>query len=145
MVDGFAKTPRYVLKEGSHPTGPSVSQASSDDHAVVIYGFSDKPEYDLFLSASSLALTPYPLVKGFLKNQIELDFSSLKLVVLDACSSAEQCLFAATFQSVLSSFRLDLDTVAVSYRLVLKESSSDYRIEEFSFSPAPNYEPKSVS
>ncbi|MDA8745790.1 hypothetical protein N9N28_14250 [Rubripirellula amarantea] len=137
MVDGYAKTPRYVLKEGSYPSCPSVLQTSSDNHAVVIYGFSDKPEYDAFLSGSSLALTPYPLVKGFLKNQINLDSGSLKLVVLDAGYSAEQCLYAATFQSVLKSFQSDLECVTVSHRLVLEASAPLYRIEVFSFfSPA---------
>ena len=83
MVDGFSKTPFFfktlvspktplhVLNDGSHPTCPADSQSSSDACKTVILGFSDKPEYNVFLSASSLALTPYPLVKAFPKNQIE--------------------------------------------------------------------------
>jgi hypothetical protein len=39
MVDGCAKTPHYVLKDGSIPTRPRVSQAQSAIHANVIYGF----------------------------------------------------------------------------------------------------------
>ena len=85
MADGFAKTPCYVLKEGSHPTGTPTSQASRDDHAIVVFGCSDKPEYDVFLSTSPLALTPYPLVKGFLKNQT-VAFSHR--LVLDASSTS---------------------------------------------------------
>jgi len=137
MVEGFAKTPHYVLKEGSQPTCPSLSQTPSQVHPTVIYGFSDKPEYDVFLSDSPLALTPYPLVKGFLKNQIELNIGSLKLIVLDAISSTQQCLYAATFQSVLESFQLGTESVAVSHRLVLDGSSPDYRIETCSSLPFP--------
>lgn len=133
MVDGFAKTPRYVLKDGAYPTCPSVLQVSSEDHATVIFGFSDKPEYDIFLSASSLLLTPYPLVKGFLKNQIELNKDSMKLVVLDAISSRQPTLHAATFQDVVESLELNSDAVAVTHRLVKEETSSDYRIETLSF------------
>ena len=44
MVDGFTRTPRYVLKDGAYPTCPSILQASSGDHATVIFGFSDKPK-----------------------------------------------------------------------------------------------------
>ncbi len=131
MVDGFAKTPRYVLRDGSHPTGPSILQASSGDQTTVIFGFSDKPEYDVFLKASPLALTPYPLVKGFLENQIALEIDSLKLIVLDATSSQQRILHAATFQSVLESFQLDSDRLVVSHQLVLDDTSAAYRIQTF--------------
>ncbi len=66
MENSYAKTPRYVLRDGSHPTGPSIVQTSPDAQATVIFGFSEKPEYDVFLKASTVALTPYPLVKRFL-------------------------------------------------------------------------------
>ncbi|TWU46961.1 hypothetical protein Poly59_59350 [Rubripirellula reticaptiva] len=141
MVDGFAKTPRYVLREGSNPTCPCVSQASSDVPATVIFGFSDKPEYDEFLSSSELSLTPYPLVKGFLKNQIEQDIDSLKLVVLDAVSSTEPILFAATLQSVLESFQSSSENVAISHRLILDESTHEYRIEAASAYALPKITP----
>lgn len=130
MVDGFSKTPRYLLKDGSHPTCPSLLQASPDDHSSVIFGFSDKPKYDAFSSASSLALKPYPLVQGFLKDQIDQNVGSLSLVVLDAVSSEQQCLYAATSQSVMESFQAESDSVAVSHRLSKAGSSPDYRIEK---------------
>ncbi|QDT04909.1 hypothetical protein K227x_33060 [Rubripirellula lacrimiformis] len=135
MVDGFAKAPRYVLKDGSRPTCPSVLQASSDSVATVVFGFSDKPEYDAFQAASSIALTPYPLVKGYLQNQIELDTAALNLVVVDATAAGQPILNAATFESVLESFQLNSDTVAISHRLVFDESASGYRIEESSLVP----------
>ncbi|WP_068134965.1 hypothetical protein [Roseimaritima ulvae] len=128
-MDGFAKTPRYVLRDGSHPTSPLISQSSSDAQATVIFGFADKPEYDIFLRSSGLALTPYPLVKGYLQNPIALDNGASKLVVLDAASSQQRLLLAATFESVLEAFHLNSEAVAVSHRLVLEKSSSAYRIQ----------------
>ncbi len=132
MVDGFTKTPRYVLKDGSHPTCPSILQTPSDSQISVIFGFSDKPEYDLFLSTSSLALTPYPLVKTFLVNQSEHGVGSLKLIVLDAASAQQRILHAATFQSVLESFQLfGSDFVAISHQLVREGSSSTYHVHAY--------------
>lgn len=130
----FAKTPRFVLKEGAYPTSPSVVQTSAGDSPDVIYGFSDKTLYDHFMLSTSLALTPYPLVNRFLNDQIELEPLSLKLVVLDAASSAERQLHAATFQAVLESSQLGSATVAVTHRLILEEGSTSYRIESSSFS-----------
>lgn len=131
MVNGFSKTPRYVLKDGSHPTCQSVLNSSSDLQTTVIFGFSDKPEYDTFLKASSLALTPYPMVKGFLQNQIALDIDSSKLIVLDAASPRQLVFHAATMQSVLESFQLDSDCVAITHQLILDESSQGYRVQIF--------------
>lgn len=129
MVDGFAKTPRYVLKDGSHPTCPSILQASSDAQSTAIFGFSGKPEYDVFLQASLIALTPYPLVKRFLEDQVSHNITSLKLIVLDAASHRQEILYAATFESVLTSLKLGLDSVELSYQLVLDEPSGAYEIE----------------
>ncbi|KLU06718.1 hypothetical protein RISK_001282 [Rhodopirellula islandica] len=129
MVDVFAKTPRYVLKDGANPTGPPVISAAADPHSVVIHGFSDKPDYDVFVSASSLELTPYPLVKGFLKNQCELDTDVLRLIVLDPVSPTQACLDATTLQAVLEALRIGSKSVPVSHRLRRDPSSSGYRIE----------------
>jgi hypothetical protein len=138
MVDGFSKTPRYVLKDGSHPTGPSVLHASSDAPPLVVFGFSDKPEYDVFSKASPLALTPYPLVKGFLENQIAEDSGSLRLVVLDATFPKQVVFNAATMQSVLNAFRVDSDRVAISHQLVLDDSSQGHRVREVANTAAAN-------
>ncbi|WP_404308607.1 hypothetical protein [Neorhodopirellula lusitana] len=137
MVDCFAKTPQYVLKDGAHPTCPALVQpqdapgaAQQASQTTVLFGFSDKPEYDAFLAESSLALTPYPLVKGFLTNQIELAPDALKLIVLDAASPNQATLNAATLQTVLDAMQSRSDTVAVSHHLILEESSSAYRAQE---------------
>lgn len=129
MVNGLAKTPRYVLKEGSLPARPPLSPASLGIRSTVIFGFSDKPEYDAFIANSELALTPYPLVKRFLEGHLALDIDGLKLIVIDALSSHQQTLRAATFQSVLSSLRQNAKTVPVTHRLLLDESASAYAIE----------------
>jgi len=57
MVDGIVKTPRYVLKETTHSTCPTVVQAAAGAHSVVINGFSDSPEQDVSLSGCSWAWT----------------------------------------------------------------------------------------
>lgn len=137
MAEGFAKTPvfakvpRYVLKDSSHPTCPSAYGSSPDHPVVVIFGFSDKPEYDVFLEASSLELTPYPLVKGYLQNQIGLEMSATKLVAVDAASPHQLVFHAATMEAVLESFQLGLDQVAITHQLILDEFSKHYRVQIF--------------
>lgn len=142
MVDGFSNTPRYVLKDGSRPFCPSVSQTSSDDKVTVVFGFSDKPQYDAFMSHCSVALTPYPLVKGYLKNQIDADSNAdshgLKLIVLDAVGPTTAVHYAATMQDVLESFDGKQDSVAVSYRLVLDEASESFQLESWGHMNVPH-------
>jgi len=127
MVDGFAKTPHYVLKDGSHPTCPAVLQTTPGDQTTAVFGFSGKPAYDVFWKCSSLALTPYPLIKRYLQDQIALN-SSQKLIVLDAVSPQQAVLRAATYPAVLESLQLDSSSVAVSHHLILDEASSEYRV-----------------
>jgi len=130
MVHGFAKTPRYVLKDGSRITRPIVSPSSSDAKHTVIFAFSDKPEYDTFLRASLDALTPYPLVKGYLRNQLILDDEWLHLLVLDASGPQQEVLDATTFKDVLEAFQTDSNSVNVTYQLILDVASKGYRIEK---------------
>ena len=111
MLDGFAVTPRYVLRDGNHPSGPSVMQTEGQAEANVIFGFSDKPQYDAFLQKSLIALTPYPLVKGFLQNQVDLasaslDLDAIQLIVLDAGDPQQSILRAATMKAIRDAFDL---------------------------------------
>ena len=135
MAEGFAKTPvfakvpRYVLRDGAHPTCPSVFGASPVHPVTVVFGFSDKPEYDVFLKASPLALTPYPLVKGYLQNQISLENKATKLVAVDAASPHQLAFHAATMEAVLESFQLGMDQVAITHQLILDEFSNHYRVQ----------------
>ncbi len=129
MLDGFAATPRYVLRDGFCPTGPAVMQTSSLFEPTAFYGFSDKPQYDIYLRQGPLGLTPYPLVKGFLQGQIALDPSVLRLIVLDASDSKQRILPAATMQSILESIDRQLDVMEVTHELIRDESSGRYRVE----------------
>ena len=129
MVEGFSKTPRYVLKDGSHPTSPVVEVASAETEPTVIYGFSGKASYDLFWKAQSASLTPFPLVRLFLQNQIDQGGDSLSLVVLDATCPQQEILSAATFQAVAEAFRQNSDTVLASHRLIRSGDSTGYRVE----------------
>lgn len=129
MVDGFAKTPRYVLKDGVFPTSPNVVRATSETEISAIYGFSGKPAYDVFWKARSQPLIPFPLVKRFLQSQIDLDAKSLKLVVLDATSPQQEILQAATFQAIVEAFEHNAESVPVSHQLILDSTSAGYRVE----------------
>jgi len=129
MVHGFARTPRYVLRDGSHPTFPIVLQASSAAETIAIFGFSDKPEYDTFVSAAPQALTPYPLVKGYLQNQIALDVDSLRLTVLDAAGPQQETLDAATFEDVLEAFQRNSESVRITHQLIRDAAAQGYRVQ----------------
>lgn len=133
MVDGFAKTPRYVLRDGSLPATVRILPDGNQSDERIIYGFSDKPEYDRFLKSSAGSLTPYPLVKGYLQNQIALasdsDARAVTLIVLDAESDHLQTLNAATLETVLASIEGKSSSVAISHRLTFNEASQSYRVE----------------
>ena len=128
MVDGFSKLPRYVLREGAESLG--LTSLSGPDSAPVssIYGFADKVHYDAYLRNSPGSLTPYPLVRGFLQNRIDLEPCQLQLVVLDATDRHQQMLFAATMQSIVEAMDLKQDSVSVSHTLALVGSSNSYRV-----------------
>ena len=129
MVEGFSKTPRYVLKDGSHPTSPVVVVDATEVEPTVIFGFSGKASYDLFWKAQSASLTPFPLVRLFLQNKIDQGGNSLSLVVLDATSPQQEILAAATFQAVAEAFRQNSETLPVSHRLIRSGDSTGYRVE----------------
>ena len=102
----IAGTPYYVLMDGKRRIGPKVTQATVAQRNTAkecspIYGFSDKEHYDKFCINSQLALAPYPLVKGYLRNRTGESGDGLKLVVLDAAGPAEPYLHAATMEAVL--------------------------------------------
>tara|TARA_R110002072_G_scaffold119718_1_gene252605 strand:+ start:3168 stop:3590 length:423 start_codon:yes stop_codon:yes gene_type:complete len=131
-VDGTSNTPRYVLNDAAFPACPSLTETSPQDHPIVIYGFSNKSQYDVFLKASSLALTPYPLVKRFLEKHVDQNAEEMKLVVVDADSPTQPSVYAATFQNVLEAIRLVSETVNLTHRLILDPTDSTYRVESFS-------------
>ena len=128
MVIVSAKIPRYVLRDGLNFASPRVLQPSVKTGLSVIYGFSDKPEYDVFISSSELPLTPYPLVRGYLERAI--DSKSLQLVVLDAGAPQQTFLNASTYEAVLDSLCNNRETVPVTHRLMIDIASTAFRVEE---------------
>ena len=127
MVIASAKTPHYVLRHGASPLCLQHSQMSPAIATTVIYGFCDKPDYDIFIASSKLPLTPFPLVKGYLERAIGADL--LHLIVLDAVSAEQEILSAASFEAVLASLNQNEDVVLISHRLVKDDASSSYRVE----------------
>jgi hypothetical protein len=128
MVVGSTKLPRYLLRDGRIFSGLSISNDSATVSVSALYGFSDKPQYDLYLTQCTRTLTPYPLVKGYLKNQIEASPDSLQLVVLDAATPNQDVLDAATMQAIVDALNLNLPTVAISHHLTLDASTATYRV-----------------
>ncbi len=125
-------TPRYVLMDGSRRIGPEAEPLCLGNQCLPIYGFSGKALYDKFLSQSELALTPYPLVGGYLRNQIESAGDSLMLVAIDPAGIQEPYLQAATMAAVLEAQKTNAMHVTANYRLVFDQLADAYRVEEAS-------------
>ena len=123
-------TPRYVLLEENRRLGPMVIPSDVVVGCSVIYGFSDKVPYDRFCGNSDLALRPYPLVEGYLRNQVGVSGGDLKLIVLDADGPRERCLYAATMEVVLEAQENRAAGVNTDYRLILDSKADAYRVEE---------------
>ena len=132
MTAQLVNTPYYVLLDGKQRLGPKLLRPRAGPEGVAIYGFSDKPPYDLFCANSELALTPYPLVKGYLKNQITDSSDAIHLVVVDAAGPSETQLNAATMESVLEAQEQKSEGVTISFHLMLDRGSQAYRIEKAS-------------
>lgn len=135
----FANTPQYVLKSGNQPIYPTIKFDALDTTCICVYGFSDKPLYDEFINNASRILTPYPLVKLYLANQIaeansaETNGVCLSLVILDATDPAQHVVSVATMSAVLLAlqekamqvpveFELGFDPVTVSYQVKKRDS-----------------------
>jgi len=128
----LVKTPNDVLLDGKQRIGPEVQALHSGEMCVAIYGFSGKQPYDAFCEKSERALTPYPLVKGYLRNQLEDAGDTLLLVVVDAVGPHESHLNAASMQSVLEAQENRSSQITVSFRLTRDEQSQAYRVEKSS-------------
>ena len=129
----LANTPCDVLLDGSQRLGPKLMAHPGGLEYEAIYGFSSKESYDLFSASSDLPLIPYPLVKGYLKNQIAESGDTVHLVVVDAAGPQESQLNAATMNSVLEAQEQKANQVTVSFRLRLDRKSQAYRVEKTSF------------
>ena len=125
-------TPYYVLMDGSRRIGPKAVPLLSGIECSPIYGFSDKGPYDKFCTNSELALTPYPLVKVYLRSRAGTPGDGLQLVVLDAAGPRDPYLHAATMEAVLEAQENRTTHVTVAYRLIFDQEADAYRVEEAS-------------
>ena len=128
-------TPCYVLLDGKQRVGPKLLAPHAAGNSKVIYGFSDKQPYDLFCTNTPAALTPYPLVKGYLKSQIIDSGGAMPLVVLDAEGPDAPLLYAATMESVLIAQQTGERQVRVAFQLKREPQSQSYRIENALHAP----------
>ena len=127
----LVETPNYVLLDHTQRIGPELSAMDSGQKCIAIYGFSDKQPYDAFCENSELALTPYPLVKGYLRNRIDVAGDTILIVVIDAAGPDEPILDASTMQLVLEAHEKESPQVSVSYQLTKDEQSTAYRVEKY--------------
>jgi hypothetical protein len=132
MIAVVAVTPYYVLLEGKCRIGPNALPLLSGIECSPIYGFSDKGPYDKFCANSQLALTPYPLVKGYLQCQTESPGEGLKLIVIDAAGPGDPLLYAATMEAVLEAQENRTTLVTVTHHLTFDQEADAYRVEEAS-------------
>ena len=125
-----ASTPNYVLIDGDLRIGPKIVPLDVGTECVAIYGFSSKGPYDRFCSNSQRALKPYPLVTGYLRNEMDAPGNGLKLVVIDANGPGEPYVQAATIEAVFEAKESRAAHVTAAYRLTFDEEANAYRVEE---------------
>ena len=126
----LANTPCDVLLDGKQRLGPKLLAQHGGAEYEAIYGFSSKESYDLFRANCELSLTPYPLVKRYLKSQIADSGDFVQLVVVDATASQQTELNAATMKSVLEAQEQQANQVTISFRLTLDQESQAYHVEQ---------------
>lgn len=131
-VELLRGTPRYVLMDKNGRIGPRVALLEEGIECSVIYGFSDKVTYDSYCLQGQQELAPYPLVKGYLSNQVDSSGSCLKLVVIDAVGPHEPYLYASTMKTVLEAIERKAVHVTADYLLKLDELIDVYKVEEAS-------------
>jgi len=109
--------------------GPNIVHEYTGDHCLPIYGFSSRETYEAFRTNCDLMLTPYPLVKRFLQEQIDAASDSPRLVVLNATFPNAARVEATTMEAVLTAQTTKATQVATTYHLVLDLAENAYRIE----------------
>ena len=147
MTATVTSTPYYTLVDGKSCIGPIIETTHLGTDCEVIYGFSNKCQYDNFCIGKQSTLKPYPLTKVYLRNQVEKQDTGLRLLVTDAAGPDESRLHAATMMAVLEAHENHLPLVTASYRLILQPETTMYRLhkafelsadEEETLSPSPD-------
>ena len=128
MHDTLARTPNYLMMHDHVVFGPKLTTASAEEGAHVVFAFTDKLQYDAFWATMNEKMTPYPLVKSYLRNRLQEDNSVQWLMVLDARNDHETRYQASTFQEVLISMEKRLDSVPITHCLTLDSESIGYAI-----------------
>ena len=128
----FANTPKYILKSEGQPALLTIDPDDPKTSCTCVYGFSDKPTFDQFIKNAKHALTPYPLVQGYLANQIAEAESngksgtSLGLVILDATDPKQPVVFATTMATVLDAQRVKANQIRIEMELVFNSKTGGY-------------------
>ena len=125
-----ASTPNYVLLNGKTRISPNVFPLRSGRVCSSLYGFSDKVPYDLFRTNSEVALTPFPLVKVYLRTLIETGSENLHLVILDASGPNDVTVRAATMEAVLEAHISQASSILAEYSLTFDTKTNGYRVDE---------------
>ncbi|MDA1165096.1 MAG: hypothetical protein O3B13_18520 [Planctomycetota bacterium] len=127
-------TPFYVLMNDKRRIGPQMTPPQAGPECSPIYGFSSKGAYERYLANSqdTPLLTPYPLVAGFLRTQIEDAGDCLKLVVLDAIGPREPLIHASTMAAVLESQQNQTTPLRALYELGFDIETDAYRLDNSS-------------
>lgn len=139
--EACATTPRYVLKSGSLPISPAIK--IDDQKISCVYGFSDKMIFDQFIESATKPLTPYPLVKGYLSNQIEAADAEqtngrhLQIMILDATNERQAVVAAASMASVLLAMQEQEKQVSIEYELIIDSQTNRYRLSNEPIDIAP--------
>ena len=123
-------TPQYVLLNGKTRLAPTVLPLKSGRNCSALYGFSDKAPYDEFRGHSAMGLTPFPLVKVYLRTLLDTDSENLHLVIVDAEGPTTGRLQAATMQAVLDAQLAQESSVVTEYSLTLDVDANVYRVDE---------------
>ncbi len=129
------KIPCYVLLETKERIGPKLLDSATGRVVIAIYGFSDKTPYDAFCENSALQLTPYPLVKMYLRDQIAEAVDAETLIAVDASGPHQPTLDAVTMSSVLHALENHESEVPISFRLIFDEAAQAYQREPDSSAP----------
>src|SRR5688572_22403033 len=96
MSADITGTPFYVLLDGSRRLGPPMTPSDAALDSAPIYGFTAAGAYHKFRANCEQLLTPYPLVKVYLRQRADLVGQGPQLVVIDAAGPRAPRLRAAT-------------------------------------------------
>jgi hypothetical protein len=104
MIDNLAPLPLYVLLEENAPIRVQLVALDAEESQQTLYAFSDKKQYDAFTAATTRDLRPYPLVKGYLRNQLTTIDDGVRFVAIDAPAPNLEQLNVASIESVIDAF-----------------------------------------